>query len=70
MARVVETARLRLRPFGRADAPAIVALVGDLRVALWLARVPHPYGIGDAEWFIDNVAAVWTRVSTCVQTCL
>jgi RimJ/RimL family protein N-acetyltransferase len=44
--------RLRLRPLSPADAPRIHNLVGDIAVARWLARVPHPYPAGEAERFV------------------
>lgn len=51
---VVETERLVLRPLGPGDAPWIVDGVGDLKVARWLATVPHPYAETDARSFIDG----------------
>lgn len=49
---VIETARLRLRPIRETDLDDIVAGVADLAVARWLARVPHPYRMSDAEAFV------------------
>ncbi|MFV0361252.1 GNAT family N-acetyltransferase [Tropicimonas sp.] len=46
------TPRLILRPLRQSDGPAIVAGVGSLDVAKWLAVVPHPYGPGDAAEFL------------------
>jgi RimJ/RimL family protein N-acetyltransferase len=43
------TNRLQLRAPGDSDAPAIARFLGDFAVAGNLARVPHPYGIADAE---------------------
>jgi [ribosomal protein S5]-alanine N-acetyltransferase len=53
----ITTQRLRLRPLVAADAPRIRALAGDLAVARWLARVPHPYPDGEAERFISACLA-------------
>jgi RimJ/RimL family protein N-acetyltransferase len=49
---VLETARLKLRAPGSEDAKAIAALANDMRVAAHTARLPHPYGVADAEEFI------------------
>ena len=52
---VLETERLVLRAPRRGDVKAIVRLVNDRRVAENTARIPHPYGIDDAERFIAAV---------------
>jgi RimJ/RimL family protein N-acetyltransferase len=52
---VLETERLRLRAPRRGDAKAMALLANDLRIAENTARIPHPYGIGDAEQFIAAV---------------
>ncbi len=52
---VLETERLVLRAPRRGDLKAIVRLVNDRRVAENTARIPHPYGIDDAERFIAAV---------------
>lgn len=46
------TARLVLCAPRQDDANAIAALASDLRVAANTARIPHPYGVTDAEQFI------------------
>lgn len=51
----VFTPRLRLRPFGPADAPDIRRLAGDFDVARTTGTLPHPYGEGVAEEWIANV---------------
>jgi RimJ/RimL family protein N-acetyltransferase len=48
----LETARLLLRAPRPQDAGAIARLANDLRIAANTARLPHPYGIDDAEQFI------------------
>lgn len=53
----IVTERLRLRPVGRADSPAIHAAMQDWDVVRWLSRVPWPYALSDAEWFADEVEA-------------
>ncbi len=41
--RIIETARLRLRPFRDADLDDLVTMADDWDVARWLAAMPHPY---------------------------
>jgi RimJ/RimL family protein N-acetyltransferase len=55
MVPVLETERLVLRAPRLGDAQALAALVNDRRVADNTARIPHPYGVGDAEQFIAAV---------------
>ena len=52
---VFATARLVLRAPRRGDVKAIAILVNDRRIAANTARIPHPYGIEDAEQFIAAV---------------
>ena len=52
---VLETERLVLRAPRLADAKAIVRLAGDRRIAENTARIPHPYGMDDAEQFLAAV---------------
>src|SRR5215470_295874 len=52
---VLRTERLTLRAPRQGDAKAIASLAGDLRIAKNTARIPHPYGIADAEQFIAAV---------------
>jgi RimJ/RimL family protein N-acetyltransferase len=48
---VLETERLILRAPRFEDAKRVAALVNDRRIAENTARIPHPYGIADAnEW--------------------
>lgn len=50
---IIETERLTLRPLQDSDAGLIALYVGDERVAMNLAVVPHPYPAGAAEAYID-----------------
>lgn len=52
---VLETERLVMRAPQRGDIKTIVHLVNDRRVAENTARVPYPYGAGDAERFIAAI---------------
>lgn len=48
----LETARLVLRAPRLEDAETIAALVNDRRIAENTARIPHPYGLADAQAFL------------------
>ena len=39
---VIDTARLRLRPFRQDDLGELVRLIGSWEVARWVSNVPHP----------------------------
>ena len=52
---VLETERLRLRAPRRGDIEVLARLANERRVAENTARIPHPYGIDDAEQFIAAV---------------
>jgi RimJ/RimL family protein N-acetyltransferase len=52
---VLATERLILRVPRREDAKAVARLANDRRIAVNTARIPHPYGLGDAEEFIAAV---------------
>jgi RimJ/RimL family protein N-acetyltransferase len=48
------TERLVLRPPTLADAPALVHLLDDRRIAQNTLRIPHPYMLADARAFITS----------------
>ena len=50
----ITTARLRLRAPRLSDASAIAKLLNDFDVASMTMSVPHPYGLEDAEAFLDQ----------------
>ena len=52
MENILKTERLTLRPLLDSDAANISLFVGDERVAMNLAVVPHPYPEGAAESYI------------------
>ena len=52
---VLHTDRLLLRRPDERDIPAIVDIAGDWEVARRLARMPHPYTISNARFFLDVV---------------
>ena len=51
---VVSTERLILRGPVRNDAAALAHLLNDLNVAGMTSMIPHPYGMADAEAWIDG----------------
>jgi RimJ/RimL family protein N-acetyltransferase len=51
---VVSTERLILRGPVRTDAPALAHLLNDLNVAGMTSQIPHPYGLADAEAWLDR----------------
>jgi RimJ/RimL family protein N-acetyltransferase len=51
---VLKTARLILRAPRFEDADALAALVNDRRIAENTSRVPHPYGLADAQAFLTT----------------
>lgn len=50
----LRTARLTLRAPQPRDARVITKALNNIEVSRWLAVVPFPYGITDAEWFINE----------------
>jgi RimJ/RimL family protein N-acetyltransferase len=53
----LETERLVLRAPRDSDAKAIALLVNDRRIAENTLRIPHPYGLADAQEFIASANA-------------
>lgn len=61
----IETPRLRLRALHEDDLPRLTSLIGDWDVARWLAVVPHPYRLADAEEFyagLQTPGPLWRRI--------
>jgi RimJ/RimL family protein N-acetyltransferase len=58
---VLETKRLRLRPFVLADAGDVQVLAGNFAIADTTLNVPHPYPDGGAETFIAGHAAQFAK---------
>ncbi len=50
------TERLLLRPGFIEDAPELARTIGDEAIARNLAMLPWPYGVKDAEWWLDREA--------------
>ncbi|WP_196220564.1 GNAT family N-acetyltransferase [Roseibium denhamense] len=53
----LRSGRLWLRPVTSADMGRIVSLVGNFQVVRNLGRVPHPYTMADAKWWVNQTAA-------------
>ena len=53
---IIETARLILRRPRSADAPRLAKLLNDADLARMSQAIPHPYGLEDAESFLDQVS--------------
>jgi RimJ/RimL family protein N-acetyltransferase len=53
----IVTARLVLRMTRTTDAPRIARLAGDYHVACMTARIPYPYGLAEAEHWLEATNA-------------
>lgn len=62
----ITTKRLHLRSLRPEDAPVVANLVGNWNVVRWLARVPFPYALADAEAFIVDTLVADPRTSGTV----
>ena len=60
----LETERLTLRPFAERDIPVLPAILNDMEMCRYLALVPYPYTIKDAEWFVCQGAANALAITT------
>lgn len=58
---ILERQRLRLRPVTMADAPTVAAYCSNWDVAQWMAPMPWPYTLADAEDFLSRVTACCYR---------
>ncbi len=50
----IETSRLTLRPWGEEDIEQLTLGLNDLKLAKWLAFVPHPYSTSDAQNWVKR----------------
>jgi ribosomal-protein-alanine N-acetyltransferase len=54
----LETPRLGLRPWGDDDIEQLAVGLNDLRLAKWLAFVPHPYSTSHARDWVERCRAM------------
>lgn len=54
----IATERLTLRRPNVDDIDQIVRIVGDWEVARRLSRIPHPYRVADAHFFLEQIVPV------------
>jgi [ribosomal protein S5]-alanine N-acetyltransferase len=62
---IFHTQRLILRTPAEQDIPALIEIVGDWEVASRLARIPHPYTVEHARYFLEEVVPhelVWSII--------
>jgi len=52
---ILETVRLRIRPYSEADIAELVPLIGAREVAATTGRIPHPYSAEDAREFLATI---------------
>jgi len=50
---ILETGRLRIRPYSEADIPELLPLVGERAIAATTLRIAHPYTEQDARAFLE-----------------
>lgn len=65
-ATVLESDRLRLRPFVEADLPRIVEACSDPQTRHWLAGLPHPYTAPTARGYVDD--CIWQAATGAKAT--
>src|SRR5690349_12307519 len=64
---VLETARLRLRPYREDDIGELLPLVGTRAVAATTLRIAHPYTEQDAREFMDlthHPDKIWLAITS------
>lgn len=63
---MIETDRLRLRPFVEADIPRVVENCSDPTTRHWLTGMPHPYVEATARGYLDD--CVWQAATGAKAT--
>ena len=59
----IKTERLSLRAPQEVDAVALVEGLNNFEVSKWLATVPYPYRMQDAEEFLRMVNTSWPQIA-------
>jgi RimJ/RimL family protein N-acetyltransferase len=63
---ILETQRLRLRPYSESDIPELVPLIGTREVAATTLRIAHPYTEADARAFLEltqDLDKLWLAIT-------
>lgn len=55
----LKTKRLILRPIEEKDKESLIQNVNNLEITKWLAVVPYPYTLKDADWWINHCKGKW-----------
>jgi [ribosomal protein S5]-alanine N-acetyltransferase len=66
VAPTLETARLRLRPYGESDIKELLPLIGAREVAATTLRIPHPYTEQNARDFLillQGPGRIWLAIT-------
>lgn len=67
----LHTERLLLRPFSKADAPAVQLLAGNKKVSATTLNIPYPYPDGlAAEWIATHEEDFFQHRSLILAVCL
>ena len=63
---ILETKRLRIRPYSEADIPELLPLIGTKEVAATTLRIAHPYTEQDARDFLalaNEPGKLWLAIT-------
>jgi RimJ/RimL family protein N-acetyltransferase len=66
MTPILETTRLKLRPYTESDITELVPLIGTREVAATTLRIPHPYTEQDAKAFLasaQDAGKIWLAIT-------
>ena len=63
---ILETSRLRLRPFSNSDTRRVVELANDKELSKNLRSVEYPYSPGDAEDWVSGLSDEWQQGKSAV----
>lgn len=53
---ILKSSRLLLRPLHDDDASNVQILLNDFEIIRWMSRIPFPYAVADAHYYIKQVA--------------